>query len=153
MPTTRRSSSGRGAVGTGKQSRLSFNNRVTKPVPKSAKDTVASSPLKKELIREQVEKDEEDVENVQPTNEQPQQQSGSVGVAVTPKSDAELKAAKVSDAAIQKYWRKVEAERLAKRVHQEDLTLSEKVLRYFDVSSHYGVSFCRLVLFLIWGER
>jgi len=97
---------------------------------------VASSPLKKELVRETVEKDE--AEDVKP-DEQLQQETEQkiISVDVT-KSDAELKAAKMSDAAIQKYWRKVEAERMAKRVHQEDLTLSEKVLRYFDVSSQYG---------------
>lgn len=140
MPTTRRSSSGRGAVSAGKQSKLSFSNRVTKPVPKSVKDSVASSPLKKELVREQVEKDEE-VENIKPDEQlQLETEQQIINVDVT-KSDAELKAAKISDAAIQKYWRKVEAERMAKRVHQEDLTLSEKVLRYFDVSSQYGVSF------------
>ncbi|OIW23043.1 hypothetical protein CONLIGDRAFT_606136 [Coniochaeta ligniaria NRRL 30616] len=138
MPTTRRSSGGRGVVSTGKQSKLSFNNRVTKPVPKSVKDSVASSPLKKELIREKVEKEEE-IEDVKPEEQLQQQQTEQqiTSVDVT-KSDAELKAAKISDAAIQKYWRKVEAERMAKRVHQGDLTTNEKVLRYFDVSSHYG---------------
>jgi DNA polymerase delta subunit 4 len=141
MPTTRRSSGGRGAVSTGKQSKLSFNNRVTKPVPKSVKDSVASSPLKKELIQEKVEKVEKDEAEDIKADEQLQQETEQqiVSIDVT-KSDAELKAAKMSDAAIQKYWRKVEAERMAKRVHQEDLTLSEKVLRYFDVSSQYGVS-------------
>lgn len=136
MPTSRRSSGGRGAVSTGKQSKLSFGNRVTKPVPKSVKDSVALSPLKKELVQEEVAKDEE-IENIEP-DEQPQQQEAT-GVETT-KSDAELKAAEISDAAVQKYWRKLEAERIAKRVHQEDLTLSETVLRYFDVCSQYGVS-------------
>lgn len=125
-------------VTTGKQSKLSFNNRVTKPVPKSVKASAASSPLKKELIKEKVEKDEaEDIEADEQLQQEVEQEPIKVDVT---KSDAELKAAKISDAAIQKYWRKVEAERMAKRVHQEDLTTSEKVLRYFDVSSHYGVS-------------
>lgn len=128
---------------TGKQSKLSFNNRVTKPVQKSVKDSVASSPLKKELIREKVEKDEaEDIKPDEQLQEESEEQIANVEVAnveVT-KSDAEIKAAKISDAAIKRYWRKVEAERMAKRVHQEDLTTNEKVLRYFDVSSHYGVS-------------
>lgn len=60
--------------------------------------------------------------------------------AVPEKSDAELRAERISDAQISKYWRGLEAQRKAPRVHQEDLTLSEKVLRYFDVSSQYGVS-------------
>jgi DNA polymerase delta subunit 4 len=153
MPTTRRSSSGRAAVATGKQSRLSFSNRVTKPVPKSAKDSVvaASSPLKKELVHQpKVEKDDDDDHDKEAVDDeisvkadeqlQRETEQQIVHVDVT-KSDAELKAAKLGDAAVQKYWRKVEAERMSKRVHQEDLTLSEKVLRYFDVSSQYGVSF------------
>lgn len=123
---------------TGKQSKLSFNNRVTKPVQKSVKDSLASSPLKKELIREKVEKDEaEDIKPDEQLQEESEEQIANVEVT---RSDAEIKAAKISDAAIQRYWRKVEAERMAKRVHQEDLTTNEKVLRYFDVSSHYGVS-------------
>lgn len=56
------------------------------------------------------------------------------------KSEAELRAAKVSDRQITSYWTKQERAREAQRVHQEDLTLSEKVLRYFDVSNQYGVS-------------
>ncbi|KAB5586227.1 DNA polymerase delta, subunit 4-domain-containing protein [Coniochaeta sp. 2T2.1] len=139
MPTTRRSSSGRGPA-TGKQSKLSFNNRVTKPSAKSAKDKVAPSPLKKELIQEHIESQKE--ESVEP-EQQIQQEAESeqtTGTPVSAKSDAEIKAAKLSDAAITKYWRKVEAERMSKRVHQEELSLGEKVLRYFDVSSHYGPS-------------
>lgn len=138
MPTTRRSSAGRGVVSTGKQSKLAFSNRVTKPVPKSVKDSVASSPLKKELIREKIDKQE--VEDAQADELLLQEAELEVTKVEVTKSVAEIKAAKTSDAAIQKYWKKVEAERMAKRVHQEDLTTSEKVLRYFDVSSHYGVS-------------
>lgn len=109
------------------------------------KDSVASSPLKKELIREKVAKDEE-VENIEPEEQLQQETERQITNVEVPKSEAELKAAQLSDEAVQTYWRKVEAERMAKRVHQEHLTLSERVLRYFDVCSQYGVSNATLSL-------
>jgi DNA polymerase delta subunit 4 len=142
MPTTRRSSGGRGVVASGKQSKLSFNNRITKSVPKSVKDS-APSPLKKEIIQEKVERETvEDIKTEEQSEQEPEQPISKPDIT---RSDAERKAEKISDAAIQKYWRRLELERIAKRVHQEDLTTGEKVLRYFDVSSQYGV---RLVLLL-----
>ncbi|KAK6078826.1 DNA polymerase delta [Seiridium cupressi] len=136
MPATRRSSGGpRSSQASSRQSTLSFNHRVTKSVPKSAKKEISSttpvkaSPLSKQLFTEDVEVDEPKVEPTSPESEEPEE-----------KSAAELRAAKISDRQITGYWNKLEKERVAKRVHQEDLTLSEKVLRYFDVSSQYGVS-------------
>ena len=49
-------------------------------------------------------------------------------------------ARKVPDSQIKRYWRTKEQERLAPRVHQEDLNVYEKVLREWDVSGQYGVS-------------
>lgn len=57
------------------------------------------------------------------------------------RSSEELKAEKVTDAQIKRYWREREAERRAPRVHQEDLSVEEKVLRLFDMSSQYGVCY------------
>ncbi len=59
---------------------------------------------------------------------------------VREKSKAEVAAEKLTDAQINKYWCGIEAQRGAKRVHQEELSTDERVLRYFDVSSQYGVS-------------
>ncbi|KAF2148878.1 hypothetical protein K461DRAFT_282324 [Myriangium duriaei CBS 260.36] len=39
---------------------------------------------------------------------------------------------------IKAYWRQKEQARLAPRVHQQDLTLSEKILREWDMSGQYG---------------
>lgn len=50
----------------------------------------------------------------------------------------EVKALKVTDAQIKRYWRERENERRAPRVHQGDLSVEEKVLRYWDMSSQYG---------------
>lgn len=54
--------------------------------------------------------------------------------------DEEAQARKITDAQIKKYWRAKEQERLAPRVHQEELGLYEKVLREWDMSGQYGVS-------------
>lgn len=54
--------------------------------------------------------------------------------------DEESRARKISDTQIKKYWREKEQERLAPRVHQQDLTVFEKVLREWDMSGQYGVS-------------
>lgn len=55
-------------------------------------------------------------------------------------SPEEERAGRVSEQQIRKYWKEREAERRAPRVHQEDLSVEEKVLRLFDMSSQYGVS-------------
>ncbi|EXJ78542.1 hypothetical protein A1O1_08943 [Capronia coronata CBS 617.96] len=54
------------------------------------------------------------------------------------KDARELEAEKVTDSQIKKYWRAEEDSRLAPRVHQETLSLHEKILRHFDLSSQYG---------------
>ncbi|KAK4101111.1 hypothetical protein N658DRAFT_507420 [Parathielavia hyrcaniae] len=56
-------------------------------------------------------------------------------------SEDELRAEKITDRAIERYWAGIEASRMAKAVHKkhgEGLSTGEKVLRYFDVSSQYG---------------
>ena len=136
MPATRKSA--RLSGGPAKQSTLSFNHRVTKNVPKSAKDSVISSTINDKAPPKatSVKPDSEEAVDTPVT-----QETGAVPeIAPTPeKSAAELAAEKVSDATVEKYWRGLESERLAKRVHQEGLTTGEKLLRYFDVSSQYGV--------------
>jgi DNA polymerase delta subunit 4 len=60
-----------------------------------------------------------------------------VAAESTPEEEA---AKRITDAAIEKYWVSKEQQRLAQRVHQQDLSVYEKVLREFDVSGQYGVS-------------
>lgn len=133
MPATRKSSrlSGAGA----KQSTLSFNHRVTKNVVAPGKKEVVSaaapsSKLAKEYVPEpEAETEVDEVEEI---------------TVEADKSEAEQRAAKISDAAIARYWGGIEAGRRAKAVHRkhvEGLGTGEKVLRYFDVSSQYGVSY------------
>jgi DNA polymerase delta subunit 4 len=55
------------------------------------------------------------------------------------KTKEELEAEKVTNAQVKKYWEAREAERRAPRMHQEGLTVEEKILRLFDMSSQFGV--------------
>ncbi|KAI1644105.1 DNA polymerase delta, subunit 4-domain-containing protein [Daldinia loculata] len=139
MTNTRRSSGGNRT--TGKQSTLSFNHRVTKPVPKSAKDLVSKpvkqSPLGKHVSSAQPEPKEEEEEVIKDEDEDEEPLVKQPHIQPE-KSESELRAAKVTDRQIDQYWRQLERERITKRVHQEGLTQAEKVLRYWDVSSQYG---------------
>lgn len=140
MPATRRSTSG-ARSSQGKQSTLSFNNRVTKSVSKPK--TLGSPPSKQSPLKHVVAatEDEPDAKDDVSAREPDVVEEEAHAVEAEPvPSEAEARAAKISDRQIDLYWHKVEAERKARRVHQEDLSVAEKVLRYFDVSSQYGVS-------------
>lgn len=130
MPATRKSTRPPG----GRQATLSFNNRVTKNVPRSGKDGI------KKLVPSV--KPEPKIEHhVEDTTSIGESQPGEVDALVVPdKSELEIKATILDDRAIQEYWKELESQRKAKRVHQDSLPMSEKILRYFDVSSQYGVS-------------
>lgn len=138
MPTTRRST-GNARGPTKGQSTISFHHKVTKAsAPIDAKNAALNAPAvakvetptqKEEPATQEIEEPESDVE------EEPE-----VAEAEPEKSESEIKAGKISDAQIAKFWKSIEKERTAPRVHQQDLSLSEKVLRYFDVSSQFGVS-------------
>lgn len=64
-----------------------------------------------------------------------------VTTAQPERSELEQKAAKISETQVRKYWKGKEDERSAPRVHQQGLSVHEKILRHFDLSSQYGVSF------------
>ncbi|QIW99716.1 hypothetical protein AMS68_005234 [Peltaster fructicola] len=53
-------------------------------------------------------------------------------------ADEDKQARKISDTQIKKYWRTKEEQRIVPRVHQDDLTVYEKVLREWDMSGQYG---------------
>ncbi|KAI1106507.1 DNA polymerase delta, subunit 4-domain-containing protein [Jackrogersella minutella] len=140
MPTTRRSSGSSRA--TGRQSTLAFNHRVTKSVPKSTKDLDSKpanqSPLAKHVSSAQPEEPVKEEEAIKDEVDEKSLLHQLEPVSKPERSETELRAEKISDYQIKKYWRNLEGERIAKSVHQEDLTLAEKVLRYWDVSSQYG---------------
>ncbi|KIW87973.1 uncharacterized protein Z519_11558 [Cladophialophora bantiana CBS 173.52] len=146
------------------QSTLSFNNksaRVTKPSAKAHRDEHAASVKKlteleddglktepedvtdgkNELASEETEESPQDLEpDAEPEEEvavkarsRKKQKAKSEG-----KDERELAAEKVTDVQLKKYWQAEEDSRLAPRVHQSDLSLHEKILRHFDLSSQYG---------------
>lgn len=140
MPATRKSTRGaaaRAAASKG-QSTLSFNQKVTKSGTarpgKADKPTIPISTTKVEPEPQLQSPTTEDVEEIEA--QLPEEAQAAPPEAE--KSAAELNAEKVTDAQIKRYWKGVEAARISKRVHQEDLSQAEKVLRYFDVSSQYG---------------
>ncbi|KAF4126344.1 DNA polymerase delta subunit 4 [Geosmithia morbida] len=138
--------------GPGKhQSTLSFHTRVSKNVAHDVKgknttsipniptrvdvepphdDDVAVDILSKHREEpKEKEEEEEEEEEEEATKEE---------VELPRKSEAVVRAENVTDKAIEQYWRAIEKERIAPRVHQGDLGRNEKILRYFDVSSRYG---------------
>ncbi|CEJ79948.1 hypothetical protein VHEMI00160 [[Torrubiella] hemipterigena] len=141
MPTTRRSTGGaRARQGPTKgQSTISFASSVTKAIPKDIKNNVISAPIRTKVeVTEPVVKDvveEEEQDDDEEEDEEPEKPS------VQPteeKSKEEQLAEDITDAQVNKYWKSIESERKAPRVHQEGLSTNEKLLRYFDVSSQYG---------------
>lgn len=152
MRNTRKSASSRSSTGPGKQSTLPFTHKVTKTVPKPVKDSVISSNLTKPVQPEEAKptKSEDEVEAApveaapvvatpEPEPELEPELEPEEAEPIPAKSEAEVKAEKIGNAAIERYWRNVQSQRMAKQVHQEGLTTGERLLRYFDVSSQYGV--------------
>lgn len=134
MPPTRRSRTSGGPAPKGAQKTLSFGNKVTK-----SSTTSSNLKDKSQLVSS---RSSDVVGHV--TSEAAVRQQAAVEVARVQKqedvSPEEERAGRVSEQQIRKYWKEREAERRAPRVHQEDLSVEEKVLRLFDMSSQYGVS-------------
>ncbi|KIW01913.1 uncharacterized protein PV09_06754 [Verruconis gallopava] len=58
--------------------------------------------------------------------------------AEAPLTPEEVEASKVKEAQIKKYWQEKESLRKAPRVHQDGLSLHEKICREFDTDGRYG---------------
>lgn len=139
MPPKRRSA---GPATKSQQSTLAFHgasNKVTKAGTRaqSAKNLLSETKIK------DVKPEITEVEDTEPTTveaaiiDQTEQEVEAQPEESTPDED---QARQVTDAAIKKYWAAKEKQRTAPRVHQQDLSLHEKILREFDMSAHYGVS-------------
>jgi DNA polymerase delta subunit 4 len=133
MPPTRRSRTSGGPAAKGSQKTLTFGSSKIS-VPTNAKDKFTSPPpstptkdidvghtSSEAAVAEQA---KAEIERVKVKEE---------------RSPEEVKASKVTDAQIRRYWRDRENERRTPRVHQEELSVEEKVLRFWDMSSQYGV--------------
>ncbi|GAO16238.1 uncharacterized protein UV8b_08250 [Ustilaginoidea virens] len=139
MHTSRRSTAGsRGRTGPTKgQSTISFANKVTKSVPKATKKLQSPAHTQPELPERTAPGAKRPQETVDDGHEE-DEAGAPQPEAPAAKSAAEAAAEKVTDSQIRKYWKGIERIRKAPRVHQAELSVDEKVLRYFDVSSQYG---------------
>lgn len=135
-----------GPTARSQQSTLAFHggaNKVTKAGARAqgAKKSLLSKSASKAVRPEVI--DVEAVDEAKPTTveadiiEQTKKEVAAQKAARNPEDEA---ARRITDAAIKKYWAAKEKQRLAPRVHQDDLSLHEKVLREFDMSGQYGVS-------------
>lgn len=142
MPATRkaRTSTPNGPAAKGSQKTLAFSNsKISKPSQPSS-DKKAFTPPPTSILEKAVDALPPPTKVVvaQKPAQKPQQ------------SEDEVRALKVSDAQIKKYWKAREAERMAARVHQEGLSVEEKVLRLFDMSSQFGVCLPFRFYFGLW---
>ncbi|WEW56876.1 hypothetical protein PRK78_002331 [Emydomyces testavorans] len=55
-----------------------------------------------------------------------------------PRSEEDKRAEALTEKDIRRYWEAEEAKRIAPNVHQEGLSMNEKILRHFDLSNQYG---------------
>ncbi|MCJ1311930.1 hypothetical protein MMC25_005604 [Agyrium rufum] len=134
------------------QPTLAFNsqpNKITKPTSTLAHRSAKAERLEKDEpdgVLEEVSapKDETVVTNEvaeKKTLESKQEQKPSTEKSIVAIHDEwETRAAKITEPQIRQYWKDREDERLAPRVHQQGLTIHDKILRYFDMSNQYGPS-------------
>jgi DNA polymerase delta subunit 4 len=127
------------------QSTLAFHgsaNKVTKSGAKTARaknivDEPTAKPSKPEKVKLEVTEETEPTDGDSSLVPEPEK---SVAVPPAPSTPEEDAARKITDKQIKAYWKKKEDQRNAPRVHQEKLSLHEKILIEFDMSGHYGVS-------------
>lgn len=143
MPPKRKAS---GPMAKAQQSTLAFHggaNKVTKPGARAqdTKKNVLSKSITKAIKSEVI--DLETVEEAKPTTveadiiDQVEKEVATQKTEIAPEDEA---ARRITDTAIKRYWAAKEKQRLAPRVHQNDLSMHEKILREFDMSAQYGVS-------------
>jgi len=119
----------------GSQKTLSFatNSKVTKPSTSSSKAKDKDNLISPSIIKP----DPEAIEPGHVSSEAAVAQQAKVELEREP-TEEEKKAERITDAQIKRYWRERENERRAPRVHQGDLSVEEKILRLFDMSSQFG---------------
>ncbi|GKT44408.1 DNA polymerase delta subunit 4 [Colletotrichum spaethianum] len=142
MPTTRRSAGGaRARPGpTRGQSTISFSHRVSKPVPKEQKKAALTSAVERAEIGKPA-KDEEEANEIQldePAS--PEIEEPDVKEEVPEKSESVTRAEKISDAQINKYWKSVEAQRIAPRVHQKDPCIGLQRMKRWQRAERLGLN-------------
>ncbi|KAK7527098.1 DNA polymerase delta, subunit 4-domain-containing protein [Phyllosticta citriasiana] len=122
----------------GKQATLAFHgssNKVTKPGKASNDKSKLTDKTKRETTLSSPHFQDEQEKLTTAERAVVQQTQKTAQAELTPE---EHEAIKVSEAQIKKYWREKEEARLAQRVHQEGLSIHEKVLREFDTTGNFG---------------
>ncbi|KAL6235817.1 hypothetical protein BDW75DRAFT_128161 [Aspergillus navahoensis] len=144
MPPARRRG-GNTASARSNQPVLSFGtkSRVTKPsaAPSTPSEkSKALEPFTAEVREEDVftATSESKVELEQPHVAELAVRSQAEAEIKQPLSEEDKKAAKMTEKQLQEYWEAEESKSRGPRVHQEGLSLDEKILRHFDLSSQYG---------------
>jgi DNA polymerase delta subunit 4 len=133
MPATRRSRTSSGPITKGGQKSLSFNqSKITKPSPKDEKKPLSASTKQSFPPTVPI-----DVGHV--SSESAVAAQAAAELDKPEPTPEELRAASITDAQIAKYWKAREAERRTPRVHLEGVSVEERVLRLFDMSSQFGV--------------
>ncbi|KAF2659204.1 hypothetical protein K491DRAFT_689559 [Lophiostoma macrostomum CBS 122681] len=142
MPPKRRTS---GITPKAQQSTLAFHGTSNKVTKSGARAQNAKKNLTDHSITKKSKPDVFDVDTVdeaEPTTAEAaiiEQTKQAVVAQKTISTPEENEARAVSDARIEKYWRKKEKEgRKTPRVHQQDLSLQEKILREFDMCGQFG---------------
>ncbi|RDW79030.1 putative DNA polymerase delta subunit 4 [Aspergillus mulundensis] len=145
MPPARRRG-GNTASARSNQPVLSFGakSRVTKPsaAPSTPSEkTKALESLDSDISDKDVSKylsDSKSVEPGQPHVAELAVRSQAKAEIEQPLSEEDKKAAKITKKQLQQYWNTEESKDRGPKVHQEGLSLDEKILRHFDLSSQYG---------------
>jgi len=161
MPRGRKA---KGALSSHAQSTLSFNHQSARVTKSSARQDEAAKKAASKLaeavqpdVEDEVEGEPEEAASTEPADvrvaPEPEVEATEIEVAIrespsqrpktrekvaAAKNERELAADKVTDAQLKRYWKAEEDSRLAPRVHQSSLSLHEKILRHFDLSSQYG---------------
>ncbi|EME78824.1 uncharacterized protein MYCFIDRAFT_122291 [Pseudocercospora fijiensis CIRAD86] len=157
MAPKRRTTTTRSSGPQRQQATLSFhgkNNKVTKAQSPRSKTTKKDPALVEDVVTDEAQsiKTEAEPDLSEPTTAEKaieeqtatktedvlggRAQESSLGIDWL--GEEESLARKVSDTQIKQYWRAKELERKAPRVHQQDLSLHEKILREWDMSGQYG---------------
>ncbi|PVI03543.1 hypothetical protein DM02DRAFT_612169 [Periconia macrospinosa] len=141
MPPKRRSA---GAQPKSQQATLAFHgasNRVTKPGTRAinAKKNLLGGSTKKEPAPDVVDVVTAEDEVLEHTTGEAAIIQQTVREQEHQDTPEEVEAREITPKQIQTYWKEEESSHsIAPRVHQEDLSVEEKILRRFDLSGQYG---------------
>ncbi|TEY73410.1 hypothetical protein BOTCAL_0078g00030 [Botryotinia calthae] len=142
MPTTRRSS---GPAQKGTQKTLSFTNtsKISKaastPSTLKTQSSLTKLPSLTDLTKRSPASPELKPTALATTSPKPSSQPQPQPKPQTAHQTLQTSlASQITDAKIRKYWKAREDLRLAPRVHQKDLEISEKILREWDCMSQFG---------------